>query len=68
MKLNKRYILTLLVLAVAQLAVAQINKLSLDSDHQNDWFFAPQAEIEKDSIYIFKAGERQKLPFGSNRL
>lgn len=56
MKLNKRYILTLLALAAAHIAVAQINKYPLDTDKQNIWFVAPQAEIGKDSVNIFKAG------------
>ena len=56
MKLNKRYLFTLLALATAHVVVAQINKYPLDSDQQNIWFVAPQAEIGKDSINVLKAG------------
>ncbi|WP_256010393.1 discoidin domain-containing protein [Desertivirga xinjiangensis] len=46
----------LLALMVSSQVFAQIAKYSLDSDKQNVWMHASQAEIGRDSINIFKPG------------
>lgn len=60
MKLTTKYtftgFLTLVLIAIVTVSFAQLGKYSLDSDKQNNWFVAPQAEIGRDSINIFKSG------------